>query len=341
MLEKLFIRRLNVKNITFSIVAILFLIFVVTCKDIAIMFFASFVIACSINPIVDKMEKKMPRNLAATIVLFLLTLIILAVFIPVCIISTEEIKAFAVSFPKHVDMIDDYIAKIPFVTDFHISTMDMSDIASSASASSADMINNIINIGKNIGSAFVYLIVSVIIIFNMVADKERIKNFYIRVFPSNMRKRAIEIGKIISEKMGGYLIALSATMLGVGLVMAVGLGILGIKYALILALITAVLDIIPVVGPGLALIIGIVTTYEHGAYAVISVISVFTAAQLIENNFVRPYVFGKFLDLHPLVIFLFLFIAAKFMGVVGVIFAPAVAALVAVMFEELYLKNLD
>lgn len=341
MFKNLFEKYLNSKNIIFMICAIFFIFFIVNCQDIALMFFASFVIACSINPIVDKMENKMSRKLAASIILTVLFLIILAIFIPVCIISTEEIKAFAISFPKYVDKIDDFLETIPVFQNLNLNSMDLDNIASAASQSSAEMISKIVDIGKNIGSAFIYLIVSIIIIFNMVIDKVTIKNFYLRVFPSNMREKAKEIGHIITNKMGGYLIALVTTILSVGIVMLIGLSILGVKYALILAIITATLDIIPVVGPGIALLIGLITTYEAGAGAVISVISVFVIAQLVENNFVRPYVFGKFLDLHPLVIFLFLFIAAKYMGVVGVIFAPAVAALACVLFEELYMKNLD
>jgi len=60
-----------------------------------------------------------------------------------------------------------------------------------------------------------------------------------------------------------------------------------------------------------------------------------------ENNLVRPYIFGKFLDLHPLIIYLFLFITAQYLGVVGVIFAPAIAATVCVLIQELYIKNIN
>ena len=156
-----------------------------------------------------------------------------------------------------------------------------------------------------------------------------------------MRTKAEDVGKIISEKMGGYLIAMLATSFSVGLVMLVGLLIMKVPYALLLAVIAAVLDIIPVVGPALALIICLIAVYDAGTTAIITVITVFILAQLIENNLVRPYVFSKVMNIHPIVIFLFLFIAAEYIGVVGVIFAPALAALVAVLFEELYLKKID
>ena len=81
-------------------------------------------------------------------------------------------------------------------------------------------------------------------------------------------------------------------------------------------------------------------SYEFGTKIFIGVIIIFGLAQLVENQFVRPYVFSKFLNLHPLVIYLFLLIAAKYLGIIGVLFAPAIAATVVVLIEELYIKNM-
>ena len=123
--------------------------------------------------------------------------------------------------------------------------------------------------------------------------------------------------------------------------MLIGLFVLQVPFALLLAVITAVLDIIPIIGPAVALVICLIATYESGLSAIISVLVVFALSQIIENNVVRPYVFGKVMHIHPIIIFLFLFIAAEYIGLVGVVFAPALAALVAVLFEELYMKKID
>ena len=123
--------------------------------------------------------------------------------------------------------------------------------------------------------------------------------------------------------------------------MGIGLSIFKVNYAVILGLITAVLDIIPIVGPTIALVIALIVTLDAGPAAIAAVVGVFAVAQIIENQFVRPYVFGKFLDIHPIMIYLFLFITAKYMGAIGIILAPAVAATACVLIEELYMKNLD
>ena len=332
---------LNFKNVTFSLIVLLFLFFIFKCKDIAIMFFASYVIACSLNPIVDKLSEKLPRGTAANIVTLGILLLILAVFIPICMLSFEQISIFVDKLPNYIDNFDEFIFGIPIFKQFHFLANDADTFMEQVSLSSSDLLNNAIVVGKAIGKTCMYMLVSIILIFNFMSDKENIKNYYLRAFPSNMRNKAEEVSHIISMKMGGYLMALITTSMSVGVVMFIGLLILKVPYALLLSLITAVLDIIPVIGPTLAIIICLIAVYESGTVAVLSVIGVFLLAQFVENNFVRPYVFGKVMHLHPIVIFLFLFLAAEYLGIAGVIFAPAIAALVAVLFEELYLKKIN
>jgi len=332
---------ISFKNITFTLVVILFLFFIFYCKDIAIMFFASFVIACSLNPVVDKLSKKLPRGIATDIVTFGIILVLLGIFIPICILSFEQISVFVHKLPHYINHFDEFIFNIPFLKRFHFLANNADNLMEDLSLSSSYILSHAFDIGKCVTKWCMYSIVSIIIIFNLVSDKTNIKNYYLRAFPSNMRKKAEEVGKIIAYKMGRYIIALIATSLSVGLVMVIGLLILKVPYALLLAIITAVLDIIPVIGPILALIICLIAVYESGTFAVISVIFIFLFAQFIENNLVRPYVFGKVMQIHPIAIFLFMFIAAEYIGLIGVVFAPALAALFAVLFEELYLKKIN
>ena len=341
MLNNLFQKYLTAKNIIFFIIAILFLIFISKIQDIVVMFFASFVIACSLEPVVNKLTKKYKRTTAAAITLGGMLLLICAFFIPIIILGEQEIRNFAVSFPQYIDNIKIFLDTLPFLNSSETAQIDVGGVISSASHVTSNVINEAVSIGKNIGSAFVYLIASIIIIYYFMADKDTIKKTYLRLFPSQMRERANEIIESISQKVGGYIIAQIATMASVGIIMTIGLLILKVDYALLLGLITAVFDIIPVVGPGIALIICLIASYKSGALVLALIAVVFAISQLAENNFVRPYVFSKFLDLHPLIIYLFLFITAKYLGVIGVIFAPAIAATAVVLIEELYMKNID
>ena len=340
MFNSLFQKYVTTKNIIFFIIAILFIIFIAKIQDIAILFFASYVIACSLNPLVDKLSCKFKRNVASAIVLLSSIILISALFVPLFIIGAHEIKSFAQALPQHGELIKEYLTQNPIAAKLNFSNIDFSDILSSASGFTSGIVNSSIEAGKNIGSGLIYLIISIIIIFYFLSDKDTVKKTYLSLFPMNMQAKAGDILENISGKIGGYVIAQITTMASVGIVMAIGLVIFRVEYAVVLGLITSIMDIIPVIGPAIALIIALIVTFKSGLLPVIAVIGVFTVAQIIENNFVRPYVFGKFLNLHPLIIYLFLLIAAKYLGIIGVLFAPAIAATVVVLIEELYIKNI-
>jgi len=342
MFENIFRKYISAKNVVFFILAILFIVFITKIKDIAILFFASYVIACSLNPIVDKMaSKKISRNLASGIILGLTVLVLCLFFFPIISMAGHEIKAFVNNIPVYFDLIKEFIHNTPVINKTQLAQIDIGDFISSASGITTNFVNKSINISVNFASAVVYFLAALIIIYYFMADKEQVKTAYMSLFPSQMKTKADEIIETISKKIGGYVIAQIATISSVGIITAIGLMILKVDYAILLGLITAILDIIPVVGPVLALIICLIAAIKAGPVTLVLILVVFAIAQLAENNLIKPFIFGKFLDLHPLIIYLFLFITAQYLGVIGVIFAPAIAATVCVLIDELYIKNIN
>ena len=341
MFDSLFQKYITAKNIIFFIISVLFLIFITKIKDIAILFFASFVIACSLNPIVDMISKKLNRSVAAALVLLSTVLVLGVFFVPIILIAVHEIKSFVELIPQHIAVIKDFLMSTSFFNQSQLSKIDIGGLLSSASGITSNFVNESINISKNFAAAIIYFLAALIIIYYFMADKDTVRKTYVSLFPANMKEKAEEIIETISKKIGGYVIAQITTMTSVGVLMAIGLALIGVDYALLLGLITGVLDIIPVVGPAIALVICIVASYKSGALTLALILLVFAFAQWVENNLVRPYVFSRFLDLHPLVIYLFLFITAQYLGVIGVIFAPAIAATVCVLIDELYIKNMN
>ena len=127
------------------------------------------------------------------------------------------------------------------------------------------------------------------------------------------------------------------SMITVGVMVMISLMILRIDYALLLGLISGILDIIPLLGPTIAVALIILVAAQAGWVKVVLAIVAFLIVQQISNYMIRPFLFGKFMALHPLMVFFSLFVAQQFLGVWGVILAPAIAATVCVLIDELYL----
>lgn len=337
-----FVRKyITVKNIIFFIIAILFLIFITKIKDIAILFFASYVIACSLNPLVDKLNKKMNRSLASSLVLGGVLLISAVFLVPMFVMGGHQIKSFLLSLPEHISTVKEFLISTPILNKSIFSQLDLGEVISSTSNFTTKFVNSSIDFSMGFASAIVYFLAACIIIYYFLADKDIVKKTYLSLFPRQLKEKADDIIEVISKKIGGYVLAQIVTIASVGIIMTIGLMLLKVDYALILGILNAILDLIPVIGPGIGLVITILMAYKMGPLTIALIVVVFIIAQWAENNLVKPYIFGKFLDLHPLIIYFFLFVTAQYLGVVGVIFAPAIAATVCVLIEELYIKNIN
>ena len=97
----------------------------------------------------------------------------------------------------------------------------------------------------------------------------------------------------------------------------------------------------PILGPTIALGLIILVAYPAGLVKVVLIIVGFLAVQQLSNYVVRPVLFGKLMELHPLMVFLALFLAEQFLGFWGVILSPAIAATVCVLIDELYLTPIN
>ncbi len=321
-MENMFQKFGRSQNIIFLLGVIVYVICLFTITDIALMFFATYVVACALNPVVDKLEKKCNRQIAATIVFGGFVGGILLMFLPIVIIGGKEIAHLAVQYPQYVEQVKDFVMNSPVVQDF---------------ANSGGLLASITSISKG----GIYLFVALIFTYFLIVDRDKILDAIIRFFPKNSRERMREVFIISEEKLSSFVSGQFIASASVGLIIMVGLLILKVDSAIILGCISAVLDIIPIVGPAIALVVCLAVTYKLGWTILILTAVIFAIAQIAENNLVKPYVFGKFMDLHPIVIYIFLFVCAKYFGVVGAIFAPAIAADACVFIEELYLKNMD
>ena len=337
----MFKQSITTKNIIFLIMVIILIKFFSQITTTVMLFFASYVFACSLNPLVDKFSEKMKRPLAASIVMGGVALVIFAVFLPLMVIAAKQIEQLVIAFPKQIYAIKNFILHKQILGQTIVSMIDIPSFVEPVSKFTTELVNQSINITIGFASVLIYILAMCVITYYFMVDKETIRKGFMLLFPQHIKQKADTIITTISEKIGNYIIAQLTAICGVGICVMIPLLLMHIDCAILLGFISAVLDLIPVIGPSIALVICIIMCYHYGPVILGLVIFFFLLAQWIENNFVRPYVFGKFLDLHPLIIFFSIFVIAKFLGAIGVIFAPAIAATICVLIDELYIKPIN
>ena len=331
---------LSLRNIIGFIVIVGIILLAIQSMDIILMLFGSFVITCAVIPIINKMEKFMPRIWAVTLLLLGLILASFLILIPLITVSVKEAANLIDNFPAILSNIDK-------ILDFKLFNHSLSSFITLDSLKEAliqgaqSLINNSIEAGKWIANFLTTIFAIAIIVFYLAYDEKRLKDKFIEFFPKNQKEKARKILENISSKVGNYVLAQGIAMAFVGGLTTIGLLILQNDHAFLLGFITCLFDIIPVVGPALAIALGLVTSASSGILYVLLTFIVYMIAQWAQNQLLRPIVFGKLLNMHPLMIIVALLISARFLGFWGVILSPAIASVICVLVDELYLNKIN
>ncbi len=334
---------LTYKNIIFAIMLILVLIFLSNIADIAIMLFIAFIITCAIDPVVNFLQKYMPRVLAVGLVLLMIITGILLIFIPLLTLTIEQGINFIKHIPEYIQNLEIFletnrfgilISKYVNLDVINTANTDITNIASEILSKGAD-------ISKLIASSITGSIAVAIMVFYLSFDAKLMKQRFLEFFPPKFKEKAEYIIDSIKTKVGGYVFAQVLSMLVVGLFTFIGLLIIGHSHSLLIGFLTCILDIIPVIGATIAVLIALYTALGGGLFYVILTFVIMLIAQWLQNQIFRPILFGKFMDTHPLLIIVSLLIGAKFMGFWGVVLAPAMASIVCVLMDELYIKPIN
>ena len=333
-------KNINFKNILFFILAVFIVWFVLQIKNIALLAFGSFVLASSLTPAVDKLSEKIPRALASTIVILLTVVVVVLFLIPIASISIHEIHQLINNIPSIARNIIDFLSHKSVMGKTLIEFINLDTISDTSSKVASGILNKSIDFTMAVLETITVIITISVIVFYMLNEKYLIRDYVILLFPPKLKARAKEVYENIEKKVGGYVMAQVLSMSTVAICTAIGLMCLKVEYAILLGLIAGILDIVPIVGPTFALFMGVLFASQQGWVVVLFTILVYLTAQWISNNFIRPLVFGKFLDLHPIIIIFSFLIAGQFLGVWGVILSPAIAALLLTLFDELYLKTI-
>jgi predicted PurR-regulated permease PerM len=223
--------------------------------------------------------------------------------------------------------------------------MSLSELIPAVDQASPDLAQNVLNQSVNFTMAVaqtVFVIVALtMFIYYILVDRHYLREKFIEFFPPAMKQKASCILHNITSKVGNYVRAQIVSMVAVGAMVGFVVAILGIEYPILLGLIAGILDIIPLLGPSIALALVVALAFPLGLVKVILAVILFLAAQQISNYVIRPFLFGKFMKLHPITILVSIFVAKQFLGVWGVIMSPAIAATLCVLVDELYLSPIN
>src|SRR5262245_5601850 len=179
-------------------------------------------------------------------------------------------------------------------------------------------------------------LVSVLILtFYLLVDADEVFAAIVRLFPRHRRLRVHAVSRQIASKVSAWLVGQLILAAIIGTSSVLWLGLLGIPYFYVLALIAAVGEMIPMVGPILSAIPGIAVAFGISWKYAVAVAALYLAQQQLEANVLVPKMMERQVGLTPVTVMVSLLLGGAVLGIPGAILAVPTAAILQVVFQEL------
>ena len=308
--------------------AVLLVWFLFAVREIVVLLFIVLIIVAALIPVVNRMAKHIPRVLAV----ILLALIFLAILTGIGFILVPpvitQLRQLAINLPLIFSKLGPFYQSLQHsISNYQESLLNLSSglgrMGSSLYSTTIGFISAVVAIGTII-----------VLTFYMLIEQDAIKNFISQVVAFEHKERLATILKKIAEKMGGWLRGQFILMLAVGILDGIALLILGIPYALVLAVWGGLTEVIPYIGPWLGLIPALIIAFTVSPLKALLILIIYVLIQQLESQFLVPKIMGRVLGLSPVIIILAILVGAKLMGMLGVVIAVPVAAAISVLIQE-------
>jgi len=339
-------KNINVNISTSTILKILILFLAVTflylIKEVVLIIFVAFVLSSAFDPWVDWLhQRKIPRGLGILIIYIILFAIIsFAVILIIPPISTEVSQMsenFPLYYEKIVTSFNAFRANFDNAGDGQQFQNGLSSLSENLSGTISNVFDAVFGIFGGIISVFLVLVLT----FYFTVNEEAMKSFIQSFTPSKIQPYLNSLHIRIQKKLGYWLRGQIILSLVIFALTFIGLTILHVPYALVLAFIAGILEIIPTIGPLLAAIPAVFFGFLQSPIMGLSVLILYVVIQELENHLIVPKIMSKSVGLNPLIVIISVLVGARIGGIFGALFAVPVVTAISVFLRDILEKKVE
>ncbi len=301
----------------------------------------SLFLAAGLNPAVVFFERRGLRRAYAVVVVIICVLIAVLLFLVAIVpVITDQVRSITDQAPDWFDRLQNNQT----VQDLD----DEYDVISKARdyVTGGDFVGTLFGGALGIGlavlgalfNAFIVLVLTLYFLSSLDTTKAALY----RLAPASRRDRVSRLGDRIVESVGGYvsgafIVALCAGLSSLVFLFAVGLG----KYAVALAFVVAVLDVIPMIGATIGAVVVTAIAFAEDPKIGIFCVVFYVVYQQVENYLIYPRVMSKSVDVPGAVTVIAALVGAALLGVVGALLAIPTAAAILMLTREVFVRRQD
>jgi predicted PurR-regulated permease PerM len=297
---------------------------VVNIRDLILLIFGAFIIVSAIAPVVERLVKwKLPFAVAIAAVYIVIFLLLAGlIFLGVTPLTTQT-SSLILRLSQVLPALS---------AQFHVDT-------SSIQSQLPNLSSNIFTFTIGVFQGFITIVLLIVISIYLMLDKTRMENNFAALFGESQKRVELLLDKI-EIKLGAWLRGQVILSLIVGLLIYGGLLALGVEFALPLALIAALFEIVPLFGPILAAIPALLIAIITSPFQALLVLILYIVVQQVESHLLVPQVMRRAVGLNPLVVILAITIGNRLLGIPGAFFAVPIAVVCHILVDD-YLKGHD
>ncbi len=301
----------------------------------------SMFLACGLNPSVEFLERRGLRRSWAVFVVIIGVFVGLALFLFAIVpVITDQVQTLTDNVPGWLDELErnDQVQKID--DEYHIIEKLKDYVADGDFLSS--LFGGVLGFGLRILSALFNAFIIVVLTLYFLSSLELTKNALYKLAPASRRDRVSRLGDKVIHNVGGYVSGAFVVAMCAGVSSLVFLFVVGLsKYAVALAFVVAVLDVIPMIGATLGAIIVTAIAFATDIKIGIACAIFYVIYQQVENYVIYPRVMKKSVDVPGSVVVIAALVGTALLGIVGALLAIPTAAAILLIMREVVVRRQD
>lgn len=307
----------------------LLLVFLFFIRDILLLFLAAVIISSALDPLVDKLQnKRIPRGVTVILVYIIFLALLIGAASNIIPVAAHQSQTLITNAPAYLDHLTQ---RFPFL-EKATETLGLQRELTAA-ISTSNVYQTTTGVFSGLASALVVLVLS----FYMVVSEDSFKRFLKIVVPREHQSYATVLMARIRKQIGRWLLGQLALMLIIFVLTYVALLILGVNNALILAIITGLLEIVPFVGPIIAVFPAVIVgTVQSPILGLVVIPIVYILLQQLEGHIFGPKIMGSAIGVNPIIVILGILTGYSLAGIVGAVFAVPIIAALSVFLKDLW-----
>ncbi len=286
--------------------------------DIILLFFVAFILMSALSPLVEHLRRIGVPKIIAVLLVFFLTLGVV-------------ITLIAVGLGSLISQTSNLMQRLGETVNSLLQTnlIDQSVAQQELSKFSSQVVGFTVNLFKNLISWVSVLVITIYMLF----DREKMENYVTSFFGERQSKVKILLREI-EDKLGSWLNGQIMLSLIVGTLVYIGLFFLGVEFALPLAIIAGLLEVVPVIGPIISAIPAILVGLTVSPVFAALIGGLYLVVQQVENQIIVPQVMKRAVGLNPLLVILAVSIGGRLLGIAGALLAVPIAVVIQLIIQE-------